>query len=372
MLAAAVAAVQQYIIYRKTRKIYKSEYARLSLRKRLRKLLPLIPGKGSNRYAAVEGLIVNSGFNTSVEEFYLYKTLLFIVTLGILTSIQTTNAFIRYNNIVSDFNIGRTVMDSAGKAQAQDILKEEEMLAAVEKEIPKQIVPLRDLRDEGKYFAYIIQIEAVVSKQLGSSGEEVLKVADRLYKKLVRIRELEANYVVYLSSLLASILLYFLPNMLALLKLKLIEDKRDWEILNCIYVFSVFGRLPPFSIRTVLSNMLVVSDIFKPIVLEALNGVKSGNGEETFEALLDKVPNQELCELLEAMKLSMKTGFLDMVDNIDEMASNHIKWLEIKGIKRRKTKQVIAMLPVVLVMLLSAVYFSYSLSILSNPMNFIK
>ncbi|HQE67358.1 MAG TPA: hypothetical protein PLE05_11050, partial [Bacillota bacterium] len=151
-----------------------------------------------------------------------------------------------------------------------------------------------------------------------------------------------------------------------------IEDKRDWEILNYIYVFSMFGRMQPFNIKNVLSNILVISDIYKPIVNEALNNINSGKGEEAFDNLLEKVENQELYELLESMRLSMSTGLLNIVDNIDEMAANQLKWLEIKSIKRRKSKQVIAMVPVVLVMLAAVVYFSYSLSTLSNPMNYLK
>ena len=134
----------------------------------------------------------------------------------------------------------------------------------------------------------------------------------------------------------------------------------------------MFGRMQPFNIKNVLSNILVISDIYKPIVNEALNNINSGKGEEAFDNLLEKVENQELYELLESMRLSMNTGLLNIVDNIDEMAANQLKWLEIKSIKRRKSKQVIAMVPVVLVMLAAVVYFSYSLSTLSNPMNYLK
>jgi len=116
----------------------------------------------------------------------------------------------------------------------------------------------------------------------------------------------------------------------------------------------------------------VISDIYKPIINEALNNLNSGKGEEAFDNLLGKVENQELYELLESMRLSISTGLLNIVDNIDEMAVNQLKWLEIKSLKRRKSKQVIAMVPVVLVMLAAVVYFSYSLSTLSNPMNYLK
>jgi len=193
-----------------------------------------------------------------------------------------------------------------------------------------------------------------------------------MYKKLIKIRTIETDYLIYLTSFILAIILYFIPNIIGHLKLILIEDKRDWEILNYIYVFSMFGRMPPFNIKNVLSNILVISDIYKPIINEALNNLNSGKGEEAFDNLLGKVENQELYELLESMRLSISTGLLNIVDNIDEMAVNQLKWLEIKSIKRRKSKQVIAMVPVVLVMLAAVVYFSYSLSTLSNPMNYLK
>lgn len=330
-----------------------------------------MPGYKSRRYKNSEGLIINSGIRISVEEFYLVKTLLFVFGFIFFVSVQTTNKFIQYDSVISDLNMEKAFINAVDSSE-YTLKLEKDVFMYLDSSLPKEQVSLKELKDERNTRMLIEHIKVQISNKWSELGEHTEEMAERMYKKLIKIRAMEAEYLTYMTSLAAAIILYFIPNIIGHIKIVLIEDKRDWEILNYIYMFSMFGRMPPFSIKSVLSNILVVSDIYKPIINEALNGIKSGKGEEAFDGLLQKVDNQELYELLEAMRLSMSTGLLNIVDNIDEMAINKLKWLEIKSIKRRRSKQVIAMIPVVLVMLASAVYFSYSLSTLSNPMNYLK
>ena len=62
----------------------------------------------------------------------------------------------------------------------------------------------------------------------------------------------------------------------------------------------------PFSIKSVLSNILVVSDIYKPIINEALNGIKAAK-VKGLQRTAAKIDNQELYELWRQC-LSMSTG----------------------------------------------------------------
>jgi len=316
-------------------------------------------------------LIINSGLRISVEEFYLAKTLLFVLGFVFFISVQTTNSFIIYDYVISDLNMGKTLIDDAAPND-YTLQLEKEVFIHIDSSLPKGKAALKELKDVNNTPIYIEYIEAQIRGKWAELEEYSGEMAEKMYKKLIKIRMIETDYLTYLTSFILAIILYFIPNIIGHIKLILIEDKRDWEILNYIYVFSMFGRMQPFNIKNVLSNILVISDIYKPIVNEALNNINSGKGEEAFDSLLEKVENQELYELLESMRLSMSTGLLNIVDNIDEMAANQLKWLEIKSIKRRKSKQVIAMVPVVLVMLAAVVYFSYSLSTLSNPMNYLK
>lgn len=316
-------------------------------------------------------MIINSGLRISVEEFFLAKTLLFILGFIFFVSVQTTNMFIHYDDIIGNLNMEKTLFDPIEPSN-QNLQLEKEVFMYIDSSLPKREVTLKELKKESNSEIFIEYIETRIRSKWAESKVYTGEIAERMYKKLIKIRKIEADYLIYLTSLIASIILYFIPNIIGYLKLMLIEDKRDWEILNYIYVFSMFGRMPPFSIKNVLSNILVISEIYNPIINEVLNNLNSGKGEEAFDSMLQKVENQELYELLESMRLSTCTGLLNIVDNIDEMAVNQLKWLEIKSIKRRKSKQVIAMVPVVLTMLASVVYFTYSLSTLSNPMNYIK
>lgn len=316
-------------------------------------------------------MIINSGLRISVEEFFLAKALLFILGFIFFVSVQTTNMFILYDDIIGNLNMEKTLFDPIEPSN-QNLQLEKEVFMYIDSSLPKREVTLKELKKESNSEIFIEYIETRIRSKWAESKVYTGEIAERMYKKLIKIRKIEADYLIYLTSLIASIILYFIPNIIGYLKLMLIEDKRDWEILNYIYVFSMFGRMPPFSIKNVLSNILVISEIYNPIINEVLNNLNSGKGEEAFDSMLQKVENQELYELLESMRLSTCTGLLNIVDNIDEMAVNQLKWLEIKSIKRRKSKQVIAMVPVVLTMLASVVYFSYSLSTLSNPMNYIK
>lgn len=372
LIIAIIVFAQQYYKYQKIKKLYRADYAKKSYLKSISRLLPFMPKYKSKRYANTEGLIIDSGLRISVEGFYLTKTVLFIMGFAFFISIQTTNTFILYDDIINDLNIDKTLIDIAVKSDTEALRLENEIFTFLNNCLPSEKVTLKELSSKQNSQMYIEYLEAQISNKWTNLEENAGDTARRMYKKLIRIRTIETDYARYFTALGLAIILYFMPNIIGNIKLKLIEDKRDWEILNYIYVFSIFGRMPPFNIKNVLSNISTISDIYKPIISEALNNIKSGKGEAAFDSLLNRVENQELYELLEAMRLSMNTGLLNMVDNIDEMALNQLKWLEIKSIKRRKSKQVIAMLPVVLVMLLAMVYFSYSLSTLSNPMNLIK
>lgn len=374
MLLAAVIAFMawQHYRYRKIKKLYRADYARASCLKSIGRLLPLMPQYKSRRYIRAERLITDSGLGITVEGFYLAKTLLFIIGFVFFVSIQTTNTFLLYDNIINDTNNDKSIIDKAPTAKGAAQVSERELFEFAESLLPKGKSALKELNNRensGMYIEYLSEQLESRWPELGKAAEDA---AERMYQKLVRIRSLETDYLKYLTALAVSIFLYFLPEAAAFIKLLLIEDKRDWEVLNYMYVFSIFGRMPPYSLRNVLSNILLVSEVYKPLINEAYNGIRSGKGEEAIGSLLKRVENQELYELLESMRLSLNTGLLNIMDSIDEMAANQLKWQEIKSIRRRKSKQVIAMVPVVLIMLLGMVYFSYSLSTLSNPMNFIK
>jgi hypothetical protein len=152
--------------------------------------------------------------------------------------------------------------------------------------------------------------------------------------------------------------------------MKLIEDKKNWEILNCMIVFSTFGRMPPYSILNILQHMVIATEVYKPLFEALFEGLKKGGcQDEAFDRALETVDRDELYELIETMKLSKVTGLLNLVDDIDESIKNAIKWIEIENIKRRRAKMLYAMSAMAVVMGLGCIYFAYGLTVISNPAN---
>ncbi|HQE67206.1 MAG TPA: hypothetical protein PLE05_10265, partial [Bacillota bacterium] len=113
LITAASIFVHQYFRYRKIKRLYRADYARKSCLKNISRFLILMPEYKSRRYRKTEGLIINSGLRISVEEFYLAKTLLFVLGFVFFISVQTTNNFIIYDYVISDLNMGKTFIDDA-------------------------------------------------------------------------------------------------------------------------------------------------------------------------------------------------------------------------------------------------------------------
>ena len=278
LIIAIILFAHQHYRYQKIKRLYRADYAKDSYLKSISRLLPLMPDCKSTRYRNTVGLIVDSGLRISVENFYLIKTALFILGFTFFISIQTTNTFILYEGIINDLNIEKTLLDISVKPDTEIVKLENEIFSYTETCLSREKVSFAELKNKQNSQMYIEYLEAQISDKWPDLNENAYDTAKRMYKKLIRIRTIETDYARYFTALVAAIILYFMPNIIGHIKLKLIEDKRDWEILNYIYVFSIFGRMPPFNIKNVLSNILAISDIYKPIINEVLNNIKSGKG----------------------------------------------------------------------------------------------
>ncbi|MDF2531133.1 MAG: hypothetical protein K0Q65_714, partial [Clostridia bacterium] len=146
--------------------------------------------------------------------------------------------------------------------------------------------------------------------------------------------------------------------------------KKNWEILNCMIVFSTFGRMQPYSVLNILEHMAIATEVYKPLIEALIEGIKKGGRqEEAFDTALESVDRDELYELIETMKLAKVTGLVNAVDDLDDTITNTIKWIEIENIKRRRAKMLYAMSAMAVVIGLGCIYFAYGLTVISNPAN---
>lgn len=348
------------------KRLFSQEYIRVIHTKTVRRLYPFVPRHNSRKYKNTKRFLTSVGWKISVEGIYLCKWCMFALVFFMLITIQTTNRTIELREIVQDVNFNHNLVETLRADTQENIALEIELYDLIDKSIVKD----DELFSKKNKQRYITFIEDTIVKQGIAIGDDLKNTAQRIYYKVVHTRLLRNEITPYVYILLISILIYHLPDILGQIKRKLIEDKKNWEILNCMIVFSIFGRMPPFSVLTILEHMVIATDVYKPMLEALIEGLKKGGKqEEAFDTVLEAVDRDELYELIETMKIARRTGLVNSVENVDDSIANAIKWIEIENISRRRIKMLYAMTAMAVVMGLGCIYFAYGLTVISNPAN---
>ncbi|HWQ29714.1 MAG TPA: hypothetical protein VN549_01890, partial [Negativicutes bacterium] len=119
------------------RRLYGHEYAKRKLMKDACRFLPLMPENNSKRYHNTEALLREAGYRISIEGFYLTKTILFVIGFIFFVSVQTTNSFILYKSILSDINMGKSVLDQKAEANKHKLGLEKDIFLYIDSAVPK-------------------------------------------------------------------------------------------------------------------------------------------------------------------------------------------------------------------------------------------
>jgi hypothetical protein len=365
VLSLAIAFVTRNM---KLKRLFSQEYIRVIHTKTLRKLYPFVPKPNSIKYRNTKKFLTSIGWKISVEGIYLCKWCMFALSFFILVTIQSTNKAIELKEIVQNVNYNHNLIETFRVDTPENVALEIQLYHLVDKKILKDDEIYR-ARNKQRYIAYI---EDLIKQQGVQTTDDLKTTAQRLYYKVIQTRLIRNGINTYIYIVLISILIYHLPDILGQIKRKLIEDKKNWEILNCMIVFSVFGRMPPFSVLNILEHIVIVTDVYKPLFEALIEGLKKGGKQdEAFDAALETVDRDELYELLETMKIARRTGLIHSVDDVEDTINNTIKWIEIENITRRRTKMLYAMTAMAVVMGLGCIYFAYGLTVISNPANMI-
>lgn len=350
----------------KLKRLFRKEYIQVINRRIVRKLYPFVPRPNSSKYIRTKRFLISIGWNISVEGIYLCKWCMFSVMIFMMVTIQTTNTSIALKEIVQDVNYNHNIIETLKSESEQNIILEKQLYDIVDGNIEKG----EKIYNKQNKQVYIDYIEGLISGRSMEMGEELRSTAQRLYYKVLETRLIRNGIIPYIYILLFGSLIYNMPDILGQIKRKLIEDKKNWEILNCMIVFSTFGRMSPYSVLSILEHMVTATEVYKPLFAALIEGLKKGGSQEqAFEEALEAVDSDELYELIETMKISKVTGLINSVDDIDESIANTIKWIEIENIKRRRAKMLYAMSAMAVVMGLGCIYFAYGLTVISNPTN---
>lgn len=369
IFAITVICFAAYILQSmKLRNLFNRDYLRSMSAKRLSRFYPLVPRNGSTKYLKARKFLSSIGWNIRVEGVYICKWSIFSISLFLLVTIYTTSSMINIRDIIKDPNYRRSVIESNVVSTPERMQLERQLFMLVD----QSLVQGRELYHVKQKNIYVEFIEDILNRNQIELKEDKKLTAQRLYYKVLQIRLIRNSIMPFIQILLISALLYNLPDILGQIKKKLIEDKKNWEILNCLIVFSIFGRMPPYSVAIILGHMVLVTEVYKPLLNELNEALKRGGDQAAaFDAALQAVDREELYELIETMKLAKRTGLGDMLNDMEDTITNTVKWIEIENITRRRSKMLYAMTATAIVMGIGCIYFAYGLTVITNPANMI-
>lgn len=323
----------------------------------IRSFKPIVPALGSKRYKTTVLLLDSVGWRIGVEYFYLVKMGLSGLCLAILFVISLSNQSIQVRDILTNINFGRVVTS----AQLEDTENARQLENMIFEQLTK-------MTNEG-IIHDATDAEAVVQRIISMSGtdtkESVEEITQRILMKIDVINSINDNANSYLSILILSILAFHIPDTLAYVKMCLLENSKTWDSIYCMVIYSIFGRIPPYRVDTVLSNMEQVAEFYQPKLTE-FRQLLNKNSPEELQQFLKGIHNDDLQEVLEMLCIANRTGLLDTVDDVDDLYENALTWMDISNKKRRQLKFSMCLIPLSIIFFLLILYFQYGLTSLMN------
>lgn len=356
-IVLVVVTSRNAIKYKKLRNLYGKKTGAQMFKGIIRSFKPIVPALGSKRYKTTVLLLDSVGWRIGVEYFYLVKMGLSGLCLAILFVISLSNQSIQVRDILTNINFGRVITS----AQLEDTENARQLENMIFEQLTK-------MTNEG-IIHDTTDAEAVVQRIISMSGtdtkESVEEITQRILMKIDVINSINDNANSYLSILILSILAFHIPDTLAYVKMCLLENSKTWDSIYCMVIYSIFGRIPPYRVDTVLSNMEQVAEFYQPKLTE-FRQLLNKNSPEELQQFLKGIHNDDLQEVLEMLCIANRTGLLDTVDDVDDLYENALTWMDISNKKRRQLKFSMCLIPLSIIFFLLILYFQYGLTSLMN------
>lgn len=311
------------------------------------KLLGIIPDKKNEKYKRFKKMLLAVDWNISVEMFYIIKLIIAFTILVVTLAITNTNVNLSMQRIENDLNYGRSVSD-------QQIEPTEE-LVRLEKELVLRVRGyLKSINLSPNSSLALDSVRAFIeSENVNYDSSSIL--AKRILNKIRELDLIVDNPVFLLMANLIAFVGYILPNILLALKIGLIQNNKDWEILHCMTVYSTNGKLPPYRIDKLIENMQDVTKIYRT-QFEIFKDALRRDDKEELDQIISSTLDDDLLQIFETLVLASEIGLEKTVSNIDDLLDQKVKWLEVNAKKRRQFKFMLAFVPVAFVLLALYVY----------------
>lgn len=338
--------------------MYGSRTGAQMYKKIIRGFKPFVPSLGSKRYKTIEQLLETAGWHKiSVEYFYLFKLMLSATCFMIMFFVTLSNQHIQVDAIFRNINLGRDTTSLRLETTEERVQLEELIYSTVMNAYEKGTISNAD--------DIKILVDHLLTTANIQASESVDEITERMILKASIIHSIQTDVFSYIKILIFMIFAFFIPDILAYIKMSLLENAKTWDAVYCMVIYSVFGRIPPYRVDLVLNNMEDVVEFYKP-KLSAFKQILSKNNTLEIEEFLKTIGNDDLQEVLEMLYISRRTGLLDTVRDIEEMYESSIEWMDISNKKRRQFKFSLCLIPLSIIFLLSIVYFQFGLIEIMN------
>ena len=228
--------IYQYLQYRRFKLLYKNTDTRTQyLKSAVHRLYPLVAKPGSQRYMKKQKLITEAGWNISVEKLYVFKYIAVLAVMLVAVGIKATNMQIEIKETISDLYYDKVAMDETTKATIQNVAKERELYEYFKKDISNN-KEFYNKANEKKMQVYMAQ--KITAQGWQYDGEKPDVTAKRLYYKLLTINTVENSKGGYYLIILLLIAVYVMPEQAAKIKIKLLSERKMWEVVNLCSVFT--------------------------------------------------------------------------------------------------------------------------------------
>lgn len=358
LILAILKTLKLLLIYKNYKSKYGNKIAQQMYKKIIRGIKPFVPSLNSKRYQTTELLLERVGWHRlGVEYFYVIKIFLATTTVLFLLLTTLSNNKIIIQQLVANIDIGKSI-DLQQTSKTPEKIQLEEALFVTFSEIYKNNPNISRIEIENKLndFLNINQI---------TIEEEVDDLINRMLLKISLIEGINNGNTTYIQILIIALLIFHVPDILAYLKLALLENKKTWDAVYCMMVYSIFGKMPPYKIDLVIKNMELVSEFYQFKLIEFEQLLRS-NDEESIETFIKQIKNEDFQEVLEMLNVSKRTGLLETVSDVEEMYSNSLDWIQVTNKRKRQFKYSLCLIPLTIIFLLLLLYFQYGMNEIMN------
>lgn len=316
----------------------------------------LIPEKGTDNYKRNKELMMNIGWRISVNQLYIIKYLLVIVVALSGYLVVSTNVGLSVKELYENLNLGKNSTDKSLESDSTLILREKALVNEIQNYLKSNNL---DPNEE----TTVDVVEEYIKTSV-DYYETPRVLAKRIVLKINKIN-LERNNPDYLNIVLYAFLAFLLPDVLMIIKLYLIEGRKELEAIHCMISYSVTAVIPPKTTEAVITNMQEVSGIYKSTLENFKIALEKGDKQE-IDTIIESVDNEEMKQILETVVLADSIGVEATVDSIDDQIATKVNWMDISANNRRQTKVMLAFIPVIIIFLMLFNYLIYYMTLVNQ------